>query len=443
MLGWSFFSQGTGERATSADQFIDHALRFFNDPDPKPKARPGQGRAARPSWPARTKRSWSSDRLSRYKTRFQGVKDPALERLIEELARDNYGPLCHHHARDSERARRFSGLDDGRIWSRFRPKRAGRCFASRACVARMRSWSRRARHSATMRLAINLLANWLRAIPGHPIAKAHEIPDLDIPPEKGRHPRRVMAAFAQRFGENSAEVEVLRLLGLFDRPATKGAIDCAEKAAARSPGLRSMSTGLDEAAGCGLLESCARTGLVAPASSHAPDEVDAHPLVREHFGAELREKHPEAWRAGHARLYEHFKALPEKQQPDTLEEMAPLFQAVFHGCQAGRHQEALDEVYWARIVRERAVLRHQKARRVRRRSGGAGRLLQSTVGKTVSSITEADQGFVVSPGRLSPARARAASGGGRADADVARKSSVAREDWKSAAVAPAISASCS
>ena len=33
-------------------------------------------------------------------------------------------------------------------------------------------------------LAINLLANWLRAIPGHPIAKAHEIPDLDIPPER-------------------------------------------------------------------------------------------------------------------------------------------------------------------------------------------------------------------------------------------------------------------
>ncbi len=26
-------------------------------------------------------------------------------------------------------------------------------------------------------LAINLLANWLRAIPGHPIAKAYDIPE--------------------------------------------------------------------------------------------------------------------------------------------------------------------------------------------------------------------------------------------------------------------------
>ena len=29
----------------------------------------------------------------------------------------------------------------------------------------------------------------------------------------------------------------------------------------------------------------------------------------------------------------------------TLEEMAPLFLAVAHGCHAGRHQEALDKVY--------------------------------------------------------------------------------------------------
>src|ERR1019366_9105243 len=38
-------------------------------------------------------------------------------------------------------------------------------------------------------------------------------------------------------------------------------------------------------------------------------------------------------------------------RPDTLEEMTPLFYAVYHGCQAGRHQAALDEVYNDRILR--------------------------------------------------------------------------------------------
>ncbi|MBK8561910.1 MAG: hypothetical protein IPN76_00760 [Saprospiraceae bacterium] len=37
--------------------------------------------------------------------------------------------------------------------------------------------------------------------------------------------------------------------------------------------------------------------------------------------------------------------------PDTLEEMEPLFLAVRHGCGAGLHQEAINEVYWKRINR--------------------------------------------------------------------------------------------
>src|SRR5262249_56062698 len=34
VLDWSFYSQGTEERVASADRFLDHALRFFGDPDP-------------------------------------------------------------------------------------------------------------------------------------------------------------------------------------------------------------------------------------------------------------------------------------------------------------------------------------------------------------------------------------------------------------------------
>ena len=53
---------------------------------------------------------------------------------------------------------------------------------------------------------------------------------------------------------------------------------------------------------------------------------------------------------GARRLYEHLKA-NAKELPDTLAEMAPLFQAMHHGCQAGRHEEALHEVYYNRIQR--------------------------------------------------------------------------------------------
>ncbi|HYN21397.1 MAG TPA: TIR domain-containing protein, partial [Thermoanaerobaculia bacterium] len=35
VFDWSFYSQGTEERVTSADRFLDHALAWFGDPDPK------------------------------------------------------------------------------------------------------------------------------------------------------------------------------------------------------------------------------------------------------------------------------------------------------------------------------------------------------------------------------------------------------------------------
>jgi hypothetical protein len=50
-------------------------------------------------------------------------------------------------------------------------------------------------------------------------------------------------------------------------------------------------------------------------------------------------------------LFEYYQVLPEKHLPDTLDEMQPLFAAVAHGCAAGLHQRALDEVYYPRIVR--------------------------------------------------------------------------------------------
>jgi tetratricopeptide (TPR) repeat protein len=90
--------------------------------------------------------------------------------------------------------------------------------------------------------------------------------------------------------------------------------------------------------------------LIAEESHHDPDELDAHPLVREHFGQQLRERLPDAWREANNRLYEHLKRTA-KEFPKTMEEMSPLFAAVAHGCAAGRHQEALEDMYWRRIQR--------------------------------------------------------------------------------------------
>ena len=91
--------------------------------------------------------------------------------------------------------------------------------------------------------------------------------------------------------------------------------------------------------------------LIAQKDEHNPDTLDCHPLIREHFGERLQQQNPNAWKEAHVRLYEYYKNLPEKELPDTLQEMEPLFAAVMHGCLAGKHQEAFDDVYWKGISR--------------------------------------------------------------------------------------------
>ena len=90
---------------------------------------------------------------------------------------------------------------------------------------------------------------------------------------------------------------------------------------------------------------------VAASIPSIPEALDAHPLVREWFGERLRRTNEAAWKAAHGRLYEHLRDTTKEGHTPTLADLAPLYHAIAHGCRAGRHQEALDEVYMDRICR--------------------------------------------------------------------------------------------
>jgi hypothetical protein len=75
-----------------------------------------------------------------------------------------------------------------------------------------------------------------------------------------------------------------------------------------------------------------------------PGHLDAHPLVREYFGEQLRSHRTEAWKECNRRLYNYYRTLAP-QLPATFREMEPLFLAVACACNAGLFREALHEVY--------------------------------------------------------------------------------------------------
>src|SRR6185295_3677581 len=78
--------------------------------------------------------------------------------------------------------------------------------------------------------------------------------------------------------------------------------------------------------------------------------LDCHPLIREHFRARLKDKIFESWRLAHIRLYEHL-GNTAPHQPDTVEDMQLLYDALRHACQAGQFREARRAILRPRIQR--------------------------------------------------------------------------------------------
>lgn len=315
VFAWSFYSQGSGDRVTSADQFIAAALQFFGDKDPTAGSPWDKGeRLARLVAQRRTLLLLDGmEPLQAAGTHDFGgqrgsIKDPGLQTLLVNLARDNPG-LCVISTRED-----VADLQDQRLRAAVIHQdleqvdvTAGRALlrvrgihgTDKQLEDAVEAFGRHA-------LAINLLATYLNETAAGDITAAAAIPQqydglprpstphadgLGRPSyeeDQGKHPRRVIAAWQRHLGEH-AEVQLLRILGLFDRPATAGEL-AAVTAAPTIPGLTDqlpIGTSLLDSA---TVERLRQIGLIARASKHRPDILDAHPLIREHFSERVKDE---------------------------------------------------------------------------------------------------------------------------------------------------------
>ena len=196
-------------------------------------------------------------------------------------------------------------------------------------------------------LALTLLGNVLRLRYQGDVQRCDTLMALVKPTgsKESRHAFKVMQAYEEWFA-GQPELALLHLLGLFDHPIEQTVLQVLWDAQ-----IPHLTAGIDED---DWLEAIAglREEHHLLSQHDGGGDLDCHPLIREYFGKQLQTQHPDAWQQAHARLYDYYKALPEKEFPDTLEEMQPLFSAVAHGCAAGLHQQALEEVYWPRVRRE-------------------------------------------------------------------------------------------
>ncbi len=214
---------------------------------------------------------------------------------------------------------------------------------------------------------------------------------------QGGHAFRAMEANLKWLEDDSEEarreVAVLKLLGLFDRPATADCVAALRKAPV-IPGLTEPLVGLAEDDWEFSLSALRDAKLLTVNREEASGvllALDAHPLLREYFGRQLRQKQPEAWRAAHRRLYEHLAATTKEGDQPTLEDLQPLYQAVAHGCQAGLQQEVCDKVYFARIQHGQETYSTKKLGAFGSDLGAVACFFERPWSRVSPALTETDQ----------------------------------------------------
>src|SRR5215469_10732916 len=243
VFGWSFYRQGTSGGTSSADEFIDAALAWFGDPDPRLGTAWEKGeRLAKLISHRRTLLVLDGlEPLQNPPGPQEGrVREPSLQALLRELAAFNLG-LCvittrlpiadiADHERTSAPRRDLEHL------SNDAGAKLLRALGVKGDEAELQSASDEFRGHCQ---ALTLLGSYLTDACNGDIRRREEVSArLAHDVRQGAHARKVMESYQSWLGEGP-ELSVLRMLGLFDRPVDEKALGVLLKSPA-IPGLTEL-----------------------------------------------------------------------------------------------------------------------------------------------------------------------------------------------------------
>ncbi|WP_308872892.1 hypothetical protein [Thiothrix subterranea] len=356
---WSFQNQGSERAQTSSGQFFSHALEWFGAKQQKFSSEYDKGVYLAKL--INTQRSllvldglevfqpWNSVQELKHQ-----LNDLALFGLLKTLAQINLG-LCVITTRQAldKRLLEHGGVVERQLSNL--PMQAAVQLLQNAGIkgkaAQLKPVVKKYQRHA---YSLVLLASYLKTYAQGDIRRLDTLPPLlDDDSEANWQGRQIMFAYADALN-GKEELGLLYVVSVFEQAVERGLIlelIRALKVGGYQTALSRLNlTRLDEpqrwAACCGRLR---KQGLLL---GNSDEWLDLHPLVRDFFRREFAQRHGGIKKIIHLELYTYYKALPEKELPDTLEEMQPLFSAVAHGCAAGLHEQALEEVYSPRILRE-------------------------------------------------------------------------------------------
>lgn len=351
LIAWSFYSQGSSEdKQVSASPFFSHAFEMLGSTRSLSSFTTEEDKGEHLADLLRQQRCvLVLDGLEPLQHAGKGMrnelKDRAIRRLLMSLAGHNNG-LCiittrvavhelnnrtHVKVHDLQNLATTDGV---------------RLLQSLGVQGNDKELEKAVMEYGCHALALHLLGNALHTYLDDDVRKRDTLTELigDYD-DLERHAFKVMQAYSYWL-DGTPELKLLQLLGLFDHPIETEVLQVLWQSQ-----IPDLTANIDEKAWKVAIRDLREKHRLLSMHENRADLLDCHPLIREYFGKQLRENHPDVWRQAHTRLYEYYKALPEKELPDTLEEMQPLFNAVAHGCAAGMHQNTLEEIHWLRINR--------------------------------------------------------------------------------------------
>jgi hypothetical protein len=363
VLGWSFYSQGSKERATSAEEFLNWALDKLGITVTTTSASAKGETIAEALAKRRVLLLLDGvEPLQHSLDKQRGeLKDAGLRALLRRLVSAAPGQSHGLIVLTS----RIAVKDIARWQDNVAPVVDVEKLSDEAGAALLRDNGVRGTDKELKTathdfgghpLALGLLASFLTETQTGDVRRRDRIrgllADADNPGHD--HAERVMESYEKEWlAGQPLLLAIMHLIGLFDRPASGDCLN-ALRTKPLIKGITNEIVSLDDSEWQRAVTRLREVRLLLPRDPTAPDALDAHPLVREWFGDRLRQTNEIAWKSAHGRLFEHLRDTTKEGNAPTLEDLAPLYQAIAHGCRAGRHQEALDKIYVDRICRRRA-----------------------------------------------------------------------------------------
>jgi hypothetical protein len=423
VFAWSFYSQGTREQtAASSDLFLKEALSFFGDPATAGSAQGAFDKGRRLAGLVGERRALLI--LDGVEPLQYGptsptpgeLKDQGLAALLKGLAGTSHG-LCVVTTRYAipdlraymgktvrqEKLTRLSREAGVHLLQKLGIKGSLRKVIPTADSRELlNEFEKLVEDVNGHALTLNLLGTFLRDAHAGDIRKRDlvKLEEADAE-EQGGHAFRVMQAYVRWFegeGEKGQRaLAILRLLGLFDRPATADCLNALWTGEAIT-GLTERLLGISESQrniSLKRLEDAKLLTVNRKQGSGVLVTLDAHPLLREYFARRVRDQQPETWRAANRRLYEHLCTTTKDRPQPTLEDLQPLYQAVAHGCQAGLQQEACEKVYRDRIQRRKEAYSTLKLGALGSDLGAVACFFETPWSRLSPAVTEAAQAWLL------------------------------------------------